>query len=98
MALLADGGGVDANHIDLLTKLAFKVLDLTRYPLTRVLHCISATLATLSSTEEAAAVIMGCDEANPSHGPVPAMLKMVLLEKTGALTNTGHVRAAATTW
>eukprot|EP00191_Tetraselmis_sp_GSL018_P024515 CAMPEP_0177627972 /NCGR_PEP_ID=MMETSP0419_2-20121207/31498_1 /TAXON_ID=582737 /ORGANISM="Tetraselmis sp., Strain GSL018" /LENGTH=1910 /DNA_ID=CAMNT_0019129181 /DNA_START=17 /DNA_END=5750 /DNA_ORIENTATION=+ len=91
------GGGVQKPQILLLSKMVFQILRLKHLPLARVLHCIAATLATLSSNEEAANVIMESDTEDVAEGPVIAMLEMVLVEDEYELQGCGHVRAAATT-
>eukprot|EP00951_Prasinocladus_malaysianus_P039287 scaffold439114_cov28-Prasinocladus_malaysianus.AAC.1 len=77
--------------------MGFLILRMTRYPMARVLHCVAATLATLSSNEEAAAVIMATDVSGDHEGPVNAMLEMLLVEERQQLRGIGHIRAAATT-
>eukprot|EP00873_Tetraselmis_striata_P034657 jgi/Tetstr1/454921/TSEL_041784.t1 len=92
-----EGGGVTTGQIDTLAAMAFQTMSLAKYPVSRVLHCLAATLATLASNEDAAAVIMESHKDDSDGGPVHALLQLVTIKDKLELRGNGHSRAAATT-
>lgn len=54
-------------------------------------HCIAATMASLASNQECAAVLMASDA---EHGAVAALMLLARVHD-GNVQHTGHVRAAA---
>jgi hypothetical protein len=89
---LPGGGGVEQEHVVVLSEMAVSTWCNSAYALGRVAHCIAATLASLASNAECAAVLMSNDEA---YGVVAAIMLLVKVHDRGVFEHSGHVRAAA---
>jgi hypothetical protein len=89
---LPGGGGVEAAHVVSLGEMGAATWANDKYPLGKVAHCIAATLASLASNPECAAVLMAPGAA---AGAVKTLMLLVLVYDHGVFTHSGHVRAAA---
>jgi hypothetical protein len=89
---LPGGGGIEAAHVVSLGEMGAATWDNDKYPLGRVAHCIAATLASLASNPECAAVLMA---PNTAQEAVKTLMLLVRVYDDGVFMHSGHVRAAA---
>eukprot|EP00798_Chlamydomonas_sp_ICE-L_P023775 gene23775-9334_t len=82
---------IKMSHVERLGTMGIDCFLNEQLPLSRVCHCIAATLATLSSVHETAELVM----TSPGDGALKTLITLLEVYETDVFDRAGHVKAAA---
>lgn len=89
--VLMDPIQVKMSQVEQLGRLGMDCYQTVQLPLSRVCHCVTATLATLSASPDAATLIMTC----PNDVALNMLMAMLEVVQTENFDQAGHVKASA---
>ena len=78
-------------HVQQLAEMGRDCLETEALPLSRVCHCITATLATLASGAETAELLMAC----PGDLALTTLLRLSVVQESDNFSQAGNVKASA---